>query len=78
MTRSFAAISWADPAELCLSLTCAVHCLAAPLLVTKLPLAEVSFFADARPELVFMFAALTLAGGSLTWGAIVTVSSVSF
>lgn len=68
MRSRSAAISWADPAGVCLSLACAMHCLAAPLLVTILPLAGVGILVDERTELFFVLASLLFAGGSLTWG----------
>lgn len=60
--------SWADPAGICLSSLCALHCLAGPLLVTALPLAGFGFLVDERTELLFLLASLTLAAGSLAWG----------
>ena len=51
-----------------LSLACAVHCLAAPLLLTALPLLGLSFLADDMTEVVLLSSALVLAAGSLCWG----------
>lgn len=60
--------SWADPAGVCFSLACAIHCLVTPLLVTALPFAGLGFLLDERTELFFVLASLTLASGSLAWG----------
>ena len=59
---------WIDQIGVGLSLTCAVHCLAAPLLLTALPLFGLRFVADDLTEVVLLSAALALAVGSLCWG----------
>ena len=59
---------WIDQIGIGLSLACAVHCLAAPLLLTALPLLGLSFVADELTEVVLLSSALVLAVGSLCWG----------
>ncbi len=51
-----------------LSLACALHCLAAPLLLAAVPLFGLRFVADELTEVVLLSAALALAVGSLCWG----------
>ncbi len=58
----------ADTTGACLSVACAVHCLAMPLLVAVLPLIGLGFFATERAELVLISGAIALAIGSLAWG----------
>ncbi|MCE2414272.1 MerC domain-containing protein [Candidatus Poribacteria bacterium] len=57
-----------DTTGACLSVACAVHCLAMPLLVAVLPLIGLGFFATERAELVLISGAIALAIGSLAWG----------
>ena len=57
-----------DTTGACLSVACAVHCLAMPLLVAVLPLIGLGFFATERAELVLISGAIGLAIGSLAWG----------
>ncbi len=57
-----------DNTGACLSFTCAIHCMAMPLLVTILPLIGLSFLATERAELVLITGAIALAIGSLAWG----------
>lgn len=52
----------------CLSLTCAVHCLAMPFLVAVLPLLGLSFLTSEFTERVIVIGAIGVAVGSLTWG----------
>ena len=59
---------WIDQIGVGLSLTCAVHCLAAPLLLTALPAFGLSFVADDMTEVVLLSTALALAVSSLCWG----------
>ena len=59
---------WIDQIGVGLSLTCAVHCLAAPLLLTALPLFGLRFVADDLTEVVLLSSALVLAVSSLCWG----------
>ena len=59
---------WLDQVGVGLSLTCAVHCLAAPLLLTALPAFGLSFLADDLTEVILLSAALALAVSSLCWG----------
>ncbi len=58
----------ADTTGACLSVACAIHCLAMPLLVAVLPLIGLGFLATERAELVFISGAIALAIGSLAWG----------
>ena len=57
-----------DTTGACLSVACAIHCLAMPLLVALLPLIGLGFLATERAELVFISGAIVLAIGSLAWG----------
>ena len=59
---------WVDTTGACLSVACAIHCLAMPLLVAVLPLIGLSFLANERAELVLISGAIALAIGSLAWG----------
>ena len=59
---------WLDQIGVGLSLTCAVHCLAAPLLLTALPAFGLRFVADDMTEAVLLSSALALAVSSLCWG----------
>ena len=58
----------ADTTGACLSVACAVHCLAMPLLVAVLPLIGLGFLANESAELVLILVAIGLAVGSLAWG----------
>ena len=51
-----------------LSFACAIHCMAAPLLMTVLPLIGLGFILSERAELVMIFGVVGLAVSSLTWG----------
>ncbi len=51
-----------------LSLACALHCLAAPLLLSLLPFAGLGFLASESMETALLGASLVLAVGSLCWG----------
>ncbi len=57
-----------DTTGACLSVACAIHCLAMPLLVAVLPLIGLGFLATERAELVLITGAIGLAIGSLAWG----------
>jgi hypothetical protein len=57
-----------DRLGVCLSLACAVQCLAAPVLFTTLPMAGLGFFLDGPLEIILLGASMTLATGSLGWG----------
>ena len=57
-----------DTTGACLSVACAIHCLAMPLLVAVLPLIGLGFFATERAEVVLISGAIALAIGSLAWG----------
>ena len=58
----------ADTTGACLSVACAIHCLAMPLLVAVLPLIGLGFLATERAELFLVLGAIGLAVGSLAWG----------
>ena len=58
----------ADTTGACLSVACAIHCLAMPLLVAVLPLIGLGFLANESAELVLITGAIGLAIGSLAWG----------
>jgi len=57
-----------DNTGACLSVACAIHCIAMPLLITILPLIGLGFLANERAELVFITGTIGLAIGSLAWG----------
>lgn len=57
-----------DNTGACLSFTCAIHCLAMPLLVTILPLIGLSFLVSEPAELAIIGGAVVLALGSIVWG----------
>lgn len=57
-----------DTTGACLSVACAIHCLAMPLLVAVLPLIGLSFLVGERAEVVMIIGAAVLATGSLVWG----------
>ena len=59
---------WIDQLGAGLSLACALHCLAAPLLLSLLPFAGVGFLAGESVETAFLGTSLVLAVGSLCWG----------
>ena len=58
----------ADTTGAYLSVACAIHCLAMPLLVAVLPLIGLGFLANERAELFLILGAIGLAVGSLAWG----------
>ena len=60
--------STVDNVGACLSFACAVHCMAAPLLITVLPLIGLGFILAESTELVMVTSASGIAVGSLTWG----------
>ena len=60
--------SLVDNVGACLSFTCAIHCMATPLLITVLPLVGLGFFLSESVELVIIAVTAGLAVGSLTWG----------
>ena len=51
-----------------LSLLCALHCMASPLLMTILPLAGLGFVVREATEGVLLAASVALAAASLCWG----------
>ena len=51
-----------------LSLACAIHCIAIPILVGILPLIGLSFFLNQTVEKVFVIASIVLAAVNLCWG----------
>lgn len=57
-----------DTTGACLSVACAIHCLAMPLLIAVLPLIGLGFLANERAELFLIAGAIGLAVGSLAWG----------
>ena len=57
-----------DTTGACLSVACAIHCLAMPLFVAVLPLIGLGFLANERAEWVLITGAIGLAIGSLAWG----------
>ena len=57
-----------DTTGACLSVACAIHCLAMPLLVAVLPLIGLGFLATERAEVFLISGAIVLAIGSLAWG----------
>ena len=57
-----------DTTGACLSVACAIHCLAMPLLVAVLPLIGLGFLANERAELFLITGAIGLAIVSLAWG----------
>ena len=57
-----------DTAGAGLSIACAIHCLAMPILVAVLPLIGLGFLATERAELVIITGAIGLAIVSLAWG----------
>ena len=63
-----AAALWVDQLGAGLSLACAVHCMATPLLLSLLPLVGLGFLADESVETLLLGASLVLAVGSLCWG----------
>lgn len=52
----------------CISLSCAIHCIAMPLLITILPLIGLGFFVSEPAELIIIGVAVVLALGSIVWG----------
>ncbi len=57
-----------DNVGACLSFACAVHCMAAQLLMTVLPLIGLGFIVSESAELALVFGAVGVAVGSFTWG----------
>jgi hypothetical protein len=51
-----------------LSLACAIHCMAFPLLVAVLPLAGLGFLVEGPIEVLLVLASPGMAAGSLCWG----------
>ena len=62
-----AAPLWIDQVGAGLSLVCAVHCLAAPLLLSLLPFVGLNFLANESVETLLLGTSLVLAVGSLCW-----------
>ena len=56
-----------DNVGACLSFACAIHCMAAPLLMTVLPLVGLGFILSESAELALVVGAVGMAVGSLTW-----------
>jgi MerC mercury resistance protein len=61
-------LSRLDHVGFCISLGCAVQCLAMPLLATVLPLAGLGFLLEGPMETLFIGASMLLAVVSLCWG----------
>ena len=59
---------WVDQFGAGLSLACAAHCMAAPLLLSLLPFVGLGFLADESVETLLLGTSLVLAVGSLCWG----------
>jgi len=57
-----------DRAGACLSVACAVHCMAMPLVVAFLPAMGLAILADERTELILVLSSVLLAATSLCWG----------
>ena len=57
-----------DQAGAFLSLACAFHCLALPLLVVALPWMGLGFLSDRKTEILFISGSLLLATSSFCWG----------
>jgi ABC-type Mn2+/Zn2+ transport system ATPase subunit len=63
-----AATLWVDQLGAGLSLACAAHCMATPLLLSLLPFVGLGFLADESVETLLLGTSLVLAVGSLCWG----------
>ena len=59
---------WLDRFGAGLSLACALHCLATPVLVSLVPMVGLSVLAGESAETVLLIGSLALAGASLCWG----------
>ena len=59
---------WVDQVGAGLSLACAAHCMATPLLLSLLPFVGLGFLADESVETLLLGTSLVLAVGSLCWG----------
>ena len=59
---------WVDQLGAGLSLACAAHCMATPLLLSLLPFVGLGFLADESVETLLLGTSLVLAVGSLCWG----------
>ena len=51
-----------------LSMLCAIHCIALPLLITLLPLLGLEFLLGASLERIFILCSIIFATGNLCWG----------
>lgn len=67
-TAQLVMLTRADRAGTWLSLLCAAHCMASPLLVTMLPLAGLGFVVREASEGVLLAGSVALAAASLCWG----------
>ncbi len=54
-----------------ISLACAIHCIAIPLLIALLPLSGLSFLLDQTIEKIFLIPTICLAAFSLCWGFLI-------
>lgn len=59
----------ADRFGACVSLVCAVHCMALPFVITTLPLLGIGFLAHHWFEIAMLVFSVTLACASLCWGS---------
>jgi hypothetical protein len=59
---------WFDRIGMGLSLACAIHCVATPLLVALLPLAGTSFLVEEQIEATLILVSVTFSAGNLCWG----------
>lgn len=60
-----------DTVGACLSLACAAHCIAMPLIITILPLLGLGVFAHSEFETVMFTVTISLAIASLCWGTMI-------
>jgi hypothetical protein len=61
-------LSRLDQVGACLSLGCAVQCLAMPVVITVFPLSGLGFLLEGPMEMLFIGASMVLAMVSLCWG----------
>lgn len=62
------AVTWVDRMGVWVSVACAVHCIALPLLLAAIPAVSVILWIGEGLERVLAFAAVFLAVGCLCWG----------
>ena len=66
--KNFFNVKTLDNTGICVSLACAIHCLAMPILITVLPLIGLSFLTTETGELVIIGSAVLISIVSLTVG----------